>query len=92
MEPNWLQIQMLKDRESSYDFYPSGESTSHTIMNLANIPDAAADDIQAILHERHGDWDMWASGEMTPYSDDLNYEESPIDDKHCHQQWWEADV
>jgi hypothetical protein len=58
-------------------------------MNLANIPDAAADDIQAILHERHGDWDMWASGETTPYADDLNYEEAPINDGHWHQQWWE---
>jgi hypothetical protein len=32
---------------------------------------------------------MWASGEITPYADDLNYEEAPINDEHWHQEWWD---
>lgn len=89
MNPNWLQVQMLKDRDSTYEFYPSGEPTNHTILNMAGIPEDAANHIQAILHERHRDWDMWAPGEITPYADDLNYEEAPINDEHWHHEWRE---
>ena len=86
-EPNSMQWQMMKDRESTYDFYPDGDPTNMAILNLADIPDEAANHIQLLLHERHGDWDMWASGETTPYADDLHYEEAPIDDAHWHMEW-----
>lgn len=87
MEPNWLQVQMIKDRESSFDFYPEGETTNQVIEDLAQIPSEAAGHVQAILHDRHGDWDSWTSGEITPFADDLNYEEAPIDDQKWHQEW-----
>lgn len=87
MEPNWLQVQMIKDREGSYDFYPEGESTNQLIEDLAQIPSEAANHIQTVLHDRHGDWDSWASGQVTPFADDQNYEEAPIDDQKWHLEW-----
>lgn len=89
MEPNFYQSMMLRDKEMSYDFEPDGEPTIFAIMNLANIPERAAHDIQRVLYEKHTDWDSQVAGEMTPFDDELHYEESQIDDASWHRQWYE---
>lgn len=88
-QPTDWQYSMLKDKELSYDWERDGERIIYAIMNAANIPEAAANDIQQILEEQYSDFDAAVSGEETEFSSDSYYQEKEVDDWHWQKEWRE---
>ncbi|MBX3630757.1 MAG: RES family NAD+ phosphorylase [Nitrosomonas sp.] len=86
-EPSAWQYSRMSDKESDYDWDRDGESVQYAIMNSADIPEDAANDIQIILENRHGDFDALAAGEETPFLSDSYYEEKGVGDTAWHEEW-----
>lgn len=86
-QPDSYQYMLLSDRESDYEWERDGEPVVWAIMNAADIPEAAAEDIQKILDDEHGDFDRAAMGEETEFSDGTYYEEKGVDAGVWHEVW-----
>ena len=86
-QPDSYQHMLLADRESNYDWERDGEPVVYAIMNAADIPEVAAEDVQKILDEEHGDFDSAAMGEETEFSSESYYEEKGIGAGHWHEEW-----
>lgn len=86
-EPDSMQRMMLSDRESSYDWERDGEPVVWAIMNSADIPEEAAEAIQAVLEDANEDFDSAAMGEETEFSADTHYEEKGADDRAWQDEW-----
>jgi len=78
---------MLSDRESDHDWERDGEQTVYAIMNAADIPEAAAEDIQQILEDKFDDFDSAAMGEETEFSSDAYYEQKGTSDEAWREEW-----
>ncbi|AIC31308.1 RES domain-containing protein (plasmid) [Rhizobium etli bv. mimosae str. IE4771] len=78
---------MLSDRESDYEWDRDGEQTAYAIMNSADMPDAAAEDIQQILDDKFCDFDSAAMGEETEFSSDAYYEQKGTSDQAWQEEW-----
>lgn len=78
---------MHKDPEIDYDWERRGEPTNYAIMNAAVIEESAANDIQAILADRHSDIEMMRMGEETAYADSAYYEEIMPGDGQWRESW-----
>lgn len=85
--PDAIQWMMIKDKESDYEFEREGQRTADAIMNAADIPDEAASDVQAILADKHGDFEMDKMGEETPFAEDAYYEEIMPGDADWQESW-----
>lgn len=85
--PDVYQEMALKDRESSYEWEREGERTADAIMNAADIPEQAADDVQAILEDQYSDFDSAAMGQETEYAEDAYYEEAMPTDSEWRKGW-----
>ncbi len=59
------------------------------IMNSADMPEDAADDIQKLLADAHADWDSDMLGVETPFSEEAHYEEAPASDSRWQDEWLE---
>lgn len=88
-QPTDWQYSMLADKESSYEWERDGEPVSYAIMNSADMPEAAANDIQQILEHKYSDFDADVSGVETEFSSDSYYEEKGADDWHWQEEWRE---
>ncbi|HRQ60873.1 MAG TPA: RES family NAD+ phosphorylase [Alphaproteobacteria bacterium] len=86
-QPSSWQYSLLADKESDYEWERDGEPVIYAIMNSADMPEEAAADIQTILENQHGDFDAWAAGEETPFSDDSCYEEKGVSDAAWQEEW-----
>jgi HEPN/RES N-terminal domain 1 len=86
-QPNDWEYMLLRDRESNYEWYRHGEPVIDTIMNAADIPQAAADDIQKILADEYEDFDLAAMGEETEFANDSYYEERGASDEAWQEEW-----
>ena len=86
-EPDSMQYAMLKDRESTYDWYREGQESAYAIMDAANLRENIAIDIQSILEFRHEDWDSAAAGIECEFASDAHYEEIMPGDHEWHEQW-----
>lgn len=86
-QPNSWQERMIADRESDYDWERDGTPVVDAITDAAQIPSAAAEDVLAILEERHGDFDKDCMGEETEFSSDSYYEEKGPNDRGWHEEW-----
>lgn len=86
-QPDDMQYSMLRDRESSYEWERDGEPVVYAIMNAAEIPEEAAEDIQAVLAEKHGDFEADKMGEETEFSTDAHYTERGADPSHWMMEW-----
>ena len=86
-QPTSEQYMLLSDRESDYDWERDGEPVVYAIMNSADMPEAAAKDIQEILEDEHGDWDAAKVGEETEFSSDSYYEERGTSDEAWQAEW-----
>lgn len=74
-EPDVLQSMMLRDKESSYEWYREGELAAISIMNALDATEEIGEDVRRILDDRHGDWDSAMAGYETPFSEESHYEE-----------------
>lgn len=78
---------MHRDPEIDYSWEREGEQTIYAIMNAADIAEEAAGHIQAILEDKHADFDAAAMGEETPFSSDAQYEEIMPTDAEWQEGW-----
>lgn len=86
-QPDSSQEMLLSDRESEYDWERDGEPVVQSIAGAADIPQGAAENIQAILDDKHRDFDADAMGEETAFSSESCYEESPTTDRVWQTEW-----
>ena len=78
---------MLKDKEESYIWERDGEPAVYAIMNAADIPEEAAEDVRQIMEDNFAEHDDVMPGEETEFSAGSHYEEGPIDDAEWHSNW-----
>ena len=86
-QPDSWQQSLMSDRESNYDWERDGEPVLDAIENAAEIPHVAAEDLQAVLDDRHGDFDSAAMGEETEFSSESYYEEKRSSDRAWQAEW-----
>lgn len=86
-QPSYWQQSLLSDRESDYEWDRDGEPVVWAIMNAADIPEDAAQDIQMLLEDKHADFDTAAMGEETEFCSDSHYEERETTDHVWQQEW-----
>lgn len=86
-QPNAWQEMMLRDKESDYDWEREGEPVVDAIMNAAEIPEAAAADIQSVLDDRHGSTDHSDYAEETEFSSETYYEQKAADSSAWMLEW-----
>jgi hypothetical protein len=86
-QPNDYQSMLQRDRESSYEWYRDGEPVTDAIMNAAEIPQEAAEDIQKVLEDKHADLESAQMGEETEFADDSQYEEKGTSDEAWQEEW-----
>lgn len=86
-QPDDSEYALLSDGELDYDWSRHGEPVAYAIMNCADIPEQAANDIQAILEEDNSDFDSAAIGEETEFAHDSYYEETSINTSSWREAW-----
>jgi hypothetical protein len=86
-QPNSWQLTLLSDRESDYEWERAGEPVVHAIANAADMPEEAAEDIQAILDDAYADFDSVAMGEETEFASEACYEERGASDRAWQEEW-----
>ncbi|WP_186190534.1 RES family NAD+ phosphorylase [Burkholderia gladioli] len=87
-QPNSWQERLLADKESDYDWDRDGVPVLDAIADAALIPEAAAEDVLAILEERHGNFDKDTMGEESEFSSDSYYEERGPDYRQWQEDWY----
>ena len=86
-QPDGYQSMLLADREMDYVWDRDGEPVVYAIMGAADIPEAAAEDVQTILDDAHGDVESLRMGEETEFSGESYYEETGIGAGHWQEEW-----
>jgi len=86
-QPTSWQYSLLNDKESDYEWERDGEPVVDAIMNAADMPEAAAEDVQVILDDQYSDFDSAAMGEETEFSSDSYYEEKGTTDQAWREEW-----
>jgi hypothetical protein len=86
-QPSSWQYALLADNESNYYWTREGEPVVYAIMNAAEIPEAAAHDLQKILEDRHADIESAKMGEETEFASDSYYKEKGVDVSYWQQEW-----
>jgi hypothetical protein len=78
---------LQRDKELSYEWNRHGEDVVCAIQNAAEISDDAAQDIQSILEEEHGDFDSASMGEETEFASDSYYQKRKVSDAAWREEW-----
>ena len=78
---------MLADEELNYVWERDGEPVSYAIMNSADIPEAAANDIQQILEDKYSDYEADKMGDETEFASDSYYEQKGADGSYWQEGW-----
>lgn len=86
-QPTYWQQSLLSDRESHYEWERDGEQVVCAIMDAAQIPEDAAQDIQAILEDKHGNFELATMGEETEFCSESYYEEKGVSDHVWQEEW-----
>ncbi len=86
-QPDTWQQSLLADRESIYVWDREGVPVLDAIENAAEIPPDAAEDVQAVLDDKHSDRHLAKIGEETEYSSDSYYEERGPSDLAWQEEW-----
>jgi len=69
-EPNFYESLMIRDRELGYDWYREGTSVADLIPDIIGCSSDVAQDLHAVLRERHEDWNAALAGEETAFDDE----------------------
>ncbi|MBL8453317.1 MAG: RES family NAD+ phosphorylase [Zoogloea sp.] len=86
-QPTAWQQSLLSDRESDYEWERDGYPVLDAIEGAAEISRQAAEDVLAILDDRHSDLDLVAMGEETDFSPDSYYQETGPNSQVWHEEW-----
>lgn len=84
-DPDGFEYAMMK--EGDQDWEREGEPTAIAIMNLAEIPEKAAEDVQAILGDRNSDLESAQMGEETEFDSEAHYAETRADVRQFEEAW-----
>lgn len=84
-EPNWYEEQLLKDKETDFDWWREGQPTTEVIAEVASVQEDVAIDLQKILHERHSSYDEYY--EEAEFDSDAHYWEKPADYSDIWDEW-----
>ena len=74
-QPDTWQQSLLADRESDYDWERDGIPVVDAIMDAADIPQDAAEDVLAVLDDKYYDLELAKMGEESEFSSDSYYVE-----------------
>ncbi len=86
-QPDSWQERLLAGRESNYDWEREGVPVIDAIEAAVDVPREVAEDAQAILDDRHGDFEAAAMGEETVFSSESYYEEKSASAREWHEEW-----
>lgn len=86
-EPDALQLMMMRDRESTYDFEREGDPVLWAIASAAYVSEEVAQEVLDILSDRHGDFDSAAMGEETEFHSESYYERRGPNDVELQLDW-----
>lgn len=86
-QPDSWQQRLLADRESNYNWERDGVPVLDAIEAAAEIPQDAAEDVLALLDEKHSDLESAQMGEETEFSSDSYYEERGASDRAWQDEW-----
>lgn len=78
------------EREGEIDYrwaQPRGETAEDLIVNVGLIEEEPARDLQAVMEERHSDFEMAAMGEPTEYSEEITYVRRHADIRDLQESW-----
>jgi hypothetical protein len=86
-QPDSWQQSLLSDRESNYDWERDGVPVVEAIEGAAEISSEAAEDVQAVLNDRHDDIEAAKMGEETEFSSETYYEEKGASTFAWQEEW-----
>jgi hypothetical protein len=86
-QPDDWQRSLLSDDESDYEWERDGEPVIWAIANAAEIPSAAASDIQEVLEVENAESDHDTLGEETEFSRDSHYKEKEVTNASWRAEW-----
>lgn len=86
-QPDSWQYSLLSDKESDYEWERDGEPVVDAIMYAADIPEAAAEDIQYILEDHYYDSHIAKIGEETEFCEGSYYEEIGASGQAWQEEW-----
>ena len=85
--PDSWELAMSYDGDSSYDWKRAGEPATLAIMNAADIPQHAAEEIRSMLNKGHLDSNSAKEGEEAEFSPESYYEEKGNSDDAWQEEW-----
>ncbi len=86
-QPDDLEFMLMRDKESSYEWYRHGDPVVVAITEAAEIPEEAAEDIQKILAYENADFESQQMGEETEFDDDTYYQARRLSDESWQEEW-----
>ena len=86
-EPSGMEYAMMK--EGDYDWEREGDPVVDVISQCAKIEPAPAEDMQAVLQERHSSRQRDEIGEEGPFDEDAHYAERDVDDAESQAGWFQ---
>ena len=87
-QPDMYESMMLRDRESDYDWDRHGEPVIEAIEQAAGVEEGVAQDVLAILSDRHGDWEAAQMGEECEFDPDSYYEWKRPSSSEIAAEWY----
>ncbi len=85
--PDTWQKSLLADRESGYDWERDGIPVVDAIMDAADIPQDAAEDVLAVLDDKYYDLELAKMGEESEFSSDSYYVERGASNRAWQEEW-----
>jgi|APEBP8051073352_1049397.scaffolds.fasta_scaffold02107_3 RES domain. len=86
-QPHPWQERLLADRESDDQWDRDGYPVADAIEDAAEIPEDAANDVLAVLDDRHCDYELSQMGEETEFSPDSYYDQIGPSDDTWQEEW-----
>lgn len=86
-EPDGFEAAMHNDPESNYEWERHGEQVLWAIANAADIKEKPAEDVLAVLEDRHSDFESAKMGEECDFDGDSYYAEKDAGCDEFSQSW-----
>jgi hypothetical protein len=86
-QPDMFEDMMLRDKESSFEWYRHGEPVLYAVQEAASIEEEVAKDVLEILEDRHSDFDSAMAGEECEFGEDTHYEQKGANDREFAFEW-----
>ncbi|HBX62675.1 RES family NAD+ phosphorylase [Sphingobacterium multivorum] len=88
-EPSSLEYRLMSDKESRFSWERHGDPIIQVLMDVAEIDEEIASDIQGILEEKNSDYESAEIGLETEFSTDSYYQSKILEDESWQGEWAE---